>query len=244
MRSLSVALLCAAAAFPAPLEISRPARAWEFLDATSPQAAIFGQENGIVEAYVYPLKIVKDLKLRFHIDGRSIPAESIARRIVTRPASSTVIYSSDDFEVREEFVAPVNQPGLLIHLQATAYHPLRIEVEFTPDFQLMWPASIGAGYAEWNGRQKAFTFGADGQPYAAVLGSPDAALSARAYATNYSQASANSFSLGTVTGSAERWIAIAASAKSSQAAFESWRRLLAHSPKPCWPDSNSSARRP
>ena len=228
MRLLSL-FLCAAAACPAPLEISRPARPWEFLDATGPQAAIFGQENGIVEAYVYPLKIVKDLRLRFRVDGRSIPAESIARRIVSRPGSCTLIYTGDDFEVREEFVAPIGQPGVLIRLQATAFHPLRIDVEFTRDFQLMWPASIGTAYAEWQDREKAFAFGADGQPYAAVLGSPDASLLERAYATNYSGDPTSAFSLGTIIGGAEKLIAIAASVNSREAALDSWRRLISGS---------------
>ena len=45
--------------------ISRPARTWEFLDATGPRASILGREDGTLEAYVYPLKIVKDFRLRF-----------------------------------------------------------------------------------------------------------------------------------------------------------------------------------
>ena len=61
-----------------------------------------------------------------------------------------------------------------------------MDVEFTRDFQLMWPASIGTSYGEWNEAGKAFYFGADGQPFAAVLGSPDAAFVEREYGANYS----------------------------------------------------------
>ena len=226
MRHCYLPLLILPAAFPAALEISRPVRSWEFVDATSPQAAIFGQENGILEAYVYPLKIVKDLKLRFRIEGHVIPAESIARRIVSRPASYAIIYSSDDFELREELIAPVNQPGLLIHLDVDSHHPLQIEVEFTRDFQLMWPASIGTGYAEWRAQDKVFAFGADGQPYSAILGSPGASLVHQAYATNYAADGANVFSLGAVNGRAERLIAISGSMKSRQEALDSWRSLV------------------
>lgn len=210
------------------LEISRPVRSWEFVDAVGPKAALFGQESGILEAYVYPLKIVKDLKLRFRIEGRVIPAESIARRIISRPASYTIVYSTDDFEVREELVAPITEPGLLIRVQATSYHPLRIDVEFTRDFQLMWPASIGTSYAEWRENDKVFAFGADGQPYAAILGSPDASLIHRDYATNYSADGADAFNLNTVNGRAEVLIAIAGSMKSRDEALQTWHRLIAN----------------
>ena len=228
MRLRYLPLLLAPVALPATLEISRPVRSWEFVDATGPQAAIFGQENGVIEAYVYPLKIVKDLKLRFRIEGRVIPAESIARRILSRPGSYTIIYSSDEFELREELVAPVSQAGLLIHLEIASHRPLRIDVEFTRDFQLMWPASIGTGYAEWRDQDRAFVFGADGQSFAAILGSPDASLIEQAYATNYSADARNAFSLGAVKGRAERLIAISGSVKSRQEALDSWRSLIAN----------------
>ena len=93
----------------ADLEISRPARTWEFLDATGPKASLLGREDGTLEAYVYPLKIVKDLKLRSNLNGRVIPAESVARRIVSRPGSYTIVYSGDEYEVRETLIAPLDQ---------------------------------------------------------------------------------------------------------------------------------------
>src|SRR5438105_940489 len=108
----------------ADLELSRPARPWEFLDATGLKASLLGREDGTLEAYVYPLKIFKDLKLRFQLNGRVIPAESVARRIVAHPGSYTIMYSGDEFEVRETLIAPVNQPGTLIRLDVTAHYPL------------------------------------------------------------------------------------------------------------------------
>ncbi len=210
----------------ADLELSRPARTWEFLDATGPKASLLGREDGTLEAYVYPLKIVKDLKLRFNLNGRVIPAESVARRIVSRPGSYTIVYSGDEYEVRETLIAPLDQAGVLIQLDIDAHYPMRIDVEFTRDFQLMWPASIGTSYSEWNEAEKAFYFGADGQPFAAVLGSPDAALLEREYGSNYSLETRNSFTLGTVRGRAHRVLAIAGSVKSRDDALASWRRML------------------
>lgn len=40
------------------LELSRPVRPWEFVSATGTRAALFGNESGRFEAWVYPLKIL------------------------------------------------------------------------------------------------------------------------------------------------------------------------------------------
>src|ERR1700738_4724356 len=82
----------------ADLEISRPARDWAFLDAAGPKASILGHEDGVLEAFVYPLKIFKNFRLR-------VPA--VTRRIVSRPGIYTIIYSGDDFEIRQTLAASV-----------------------------------------------------------------------------------------------------------------------------------------
>ncbi len=210
-------------------QLSRPVRTWEFLDATGPRAALLGAEDGTLEAYVYPLKIFGGLKLRFITGGEVIPGESIARRISARPGSYTITYTGDDFQADQTLVAPIDEPGAVILLDVRARSPLRIDVEFVRDFQLMWPASIGTGYAEWNGRLKSFHFGADGQPFAAVFGSPDAALESREYATNYSAATHAVFTLGEIKGHSRRVLAVAASMKSADEAQAAYNRLIAQS---------------
>ena len=210
-------------------QISRPVRTWEFLDATGPRAGLLGAEDGTLEAYVYPLKIFGGLKLGFLTGGRVIPGESIARRITSRPGSYTITYTGDDFQVDETLAVPLDEPGAVILMEVHARNPLRINMQFERDFQLMWPASIGTGYAEWNGALKAFQFGADGQPYAAVFGSPDAALESTEYATNYSSATHAVFTLGEMRGRAQRVLAVAASMKSADEAEAAYHRLIARS---------------
>jgi hypothetical protein len=210
----------------ADLEISRPVRSWEFLDAVGPRAGLLGHENGALEGYVYPLKIFKDLRLRFVSDGQVLPAETLARRITSRPGSYTITYTGDDFRVTETLVVPIDEPGALILLDVFTRSPLRINVEFTRDFQLMWPAAIGSGYAEWSEQHKSFLFGADGHPFAAILGSPDAALISREHATDYSTSTLSGFTLGTINGHAERVITLAGSMKSRDDTLGVYRLLL------------------
>ncbi len=224
---LALPFLLVTCAFADDPRISRPVRAWEFLDAAGPRAALLGSEDGTLEAYVYPLKIFGGMKLRFAAGAQAIPGESLARRISARPGSYTITYAGDGFQVAETLVAPIGEPGALVLLDVRTRAPLRIDVSFERDFQLMWPASIGAAYGGWNAARRAFEFGADGQPYAAVFGSPGAALVSEAYATNYASAPASVFTLGELRGHAQRVLAVAASMKSSTDALAAYRRLIA-----------------
>src|SRR5215472_19151237 len=95
------------------LEISRPARPWEFLASVGKKAGLLGNESGAVEAWVYPLKILRDLRLTIHTAGRDLPAESLVRTVIAHPESTTLVYASDTFSIRETFFAPVNQPGAI-----------------------------------------------------------------------------------------------------------------------------------
>ena len=60
---------------PHKLELSRPIRPWEFLPATGTRAALFGNESGQMEAWIYPLKLLRDFRLVFHEGDHAIPAE-------------------------------------------------------------------------------------------------------------------------------------------------------------------------
>src|SRR3984893_6513542 len=81
-------------------QLSRPVRHGEFVSAVGRRAALLGAEEGRFEAWVYPLKILRDLHLRLHMDGRILPAESLAQTVTARPDHTTVIYSDGSFQVR------------------------------------------------------------------------------------------------------------------------------------------------
>src|SRR5215831_18395953 len=68
-----------------PLLIRRPVRSWEFLCAVGKRAGVFGSESGRLEAWVYPLKILREFHVTIHHDGKVLPAESLVRTIEARP---------------------------------------------------------------------------------------------------------------------------------------------------------------
>jgi GH15 family glucan-1,4-alpha-glucosidase len=178
------------------LELSRPVRTWEFLSAVGTRAGLLGNEAGRMEAWVYPLKLLRDFRLQFHTEGRVLPAESLARTLITRPESSTIVYSSDTFSVRETFFVPVNEPGAIISLEIETEFPLEIEARFLRDFQLEWPGALGGTYSFWDKDQRAFFLGEETKKFAAFVGSPTATEDRREYQTNYSESPVNSFRLG------------------------------------------------
>ncbi len=178
------------------LELSRPVRPWEFISSMGTRAALFGNESGQLEAWVYPLKIVRDFHLRFRTQGLVLPAESLARTLRVRPESTSILYATDTFTVRETLFAPVHEAGAIIQLEIDAAEPVEVEAEFQRDFQLEWPAAIAGGNSYWDTNLRAFVFTDELNRFKGLIGSPTAERSSEEYWTNYSSAQQDSFRLG------------------------------------------------
>jgi len=208
------------------LELSRPVRPWEFLSAVGTRAGLLGNEAGRMEAWVYPLKLLRDFRLQFHTEGRVLPAETLARTLITRPESSTIVYTGDTFSVRETFFVPVNEPGAVILLEVETEFPLEIEARFLRDFQLEWPAALGGTYSFWDKDQRAFYLGEETKKFAAFVGSPTATEERGEYQTNYSESAVNSFRLGvTNKGKETKLIVIAGSLDGRPQAEATYKKL-------------------
>jgi glycogen debranching enzyme len=209
-----------------PTQLTRAVRPWEFLSAVGTRAGLLGNEAGRMEAWVYPLKIFRDFHLRFHQEGRTLPADSLARTLITRPETSTIVYAGDTFSVRETFFVPVREPGAVILLEVETESPLEIEAVFHRDFQLEWPAALGATYIGWDSGLKAFAFGEEQRKFAALAGSPTAENAQVEFQTNYSESQENSFRLGAIAkGKATQVIFIAGSMTGRADAESEYRRL-------------------
>jgi glycogen debranching enzyme len=208
------------------LELSRPVRSWEFLPAVGTRAGVFGDEAGHFEAWVYPLKIVRDFHLLFHSDGRVIPGEALTRTVTVHPQSCTILYASETFQVQETIFVPVQDSGAVITLEVETAQPMEIEAAFRGDFQLEWPAALGGTYMNWDAALRAFYLGEEQKKFAALVGSPTAVLHNEEYSTNYSSSSESSFTLGPTTkGKDKKVIVIAASVQGFPDAENTYNRL-------------------
>ena len=227
LASLTSALPDAAQQRSPEIELTRTVRTWEFLPVVGARAGLFGYETGNFEAWVYPLKIFRDFHLIFHIGDRALPAESLARTLTVRPESATLLYAGDNFRVRETLSIPANEPGAVILLEIETEQPLEVEVLFTPDLQLEWPAALGGTYVNWDSAKHAFLFGEETKKFSALVGSPTAGDAHVAYQTNYSFSNENSMRLGVMQkGKDTRAIAIAASVNGLQEATTSYQHLF------------------
>jgi glycogen debranching enzyme len=234
---LSITLLHAPAASqattPAPsqtlpptIELSRQVRPWEFLPSVGQRAALLGNEAGQFEAWVYPIKIFRSFHLIFHIAGRSIPAENLARTLSVRPESTTLLYADDSFQVKETLLVPVREPGAVIKFEIETSQRLEIEATFIGDFSLEWPAAIGGTYLDWDANQKAVVFGEGTQKFAALVGSPTAEDPHVSYETNNSSSQETSFRLGqTQKGHDTKLLVICASVNGFSDAQKTYRNL-------------------
>jgi glycogen debranching enzyme len=208
------------------LELSRAVRPWEFLPITGTRAGLLGNESGRMEAWVYPLKIFREFHLKFHTEGRVLTAEALARTVTVRPESATILYAGDTFTVRETFFVPVGEQGALILLDVETEQPLEIEAAFHRDFQLEWPAALGATYLDWSAERHAFYFGEEQRKFAAFVGSPTATEPHSEFQTNYSESQETSFRLGATTKSKEsKLIVIAGSMEGRAAAEKTYQHL-------------------
>jgi glycogen debranching enzyme len=208
--------------------LSRALRPWEFLPATGQQAAFLGHEDGKMEAWVYPLKLLRDLHLIFHEVGRDIPGEALARSIDVKPECASILYADDTFQAREIFFAPVQENGGVIFVEVSTEQPLEIEVQFTRDFQLQWPGAIGGTYLEKLADGHGFFFGEESRRFAAMIGSPTGGNLRAEYQTNYSEAPESSFRLGVSNkGQDRKLIVLSASTRGREEAAKSYQKLSA-----------------
>ncbi len=193
------------------MELSRPIRSWEFISAAGKRAALFGTEQGDLEAWVYPLKVLRDFHLRFHITGAIVPAQALARTLIVRPESSTIVYTSDGFSVRETLFAPVHEAGAVIAFEVHTSEPLEIEAIFNRDFQPEWPGAFGGVNEDWDPNLHAFRFGEESGKFEALVGSPSAVKASEELSTNYASSQQDSMLLGvTMKGVETKLVVVAA----------------------------------
>jgi glycogen debranching enzyme len=216
----------------APLELVRAARPWEFVSAVGTRSGLLGSESGQFEAWVYPLKILRDFHLRFKVDGEVIDGKSLVRSVSVRPEATTITYVWDTFSVRETLFAPVHEAGAIIALDVEAAQPIEIDAVFEKDFRLEWPAAMGGSDIDWVPALHAFSLSDDEHKFSALVGSPSATQFQAEDVTNYTRTLENSFGFGVIpTGKTSKLIVIAGSFAGLPSAETTYKKLSSNYPE-------------
>jgi len=128
-----------------PMALRGPARPGMFMSAVGRKAIAMGTEDGLLELWSWPIKWLHDFELSFRIPKytAAISGRSVATSVIQRPEGITIVYSHEQFTVKEHIFVPLNEPAVVILLEVDAIRPLDIVAHFQPDIHYAWPAGLG-----------------------------------------------------------------------------------------------------
>jgi len=154
--------------------IDKPAQPTHFLESVGHRAAILGVEDGTFEAWINPIKLVRDFRLSVYFDGALEPVDlaDLAETVSVSPGRATIVHSHAAFTIRQTWVAAVDEPVLLVLLDIDTDRPLRLRASFIPEMKPMWPASFGGQTSSWDDAEHAFVLSEGLRQFAPVVGSP------------------------------------------------------------------------
>jgi|SRR5579871_682099 len=154
--------------------IQKPAQAHHFVESVGRRGAILGREDGTFEAWLNPIKVLRDFRLSVYFDGALEPVDlaEMAERVAVSPGRVTITHSHAAFRVRQTWVAALDQQSLLVLLDIDTNRPLRLRASFTPEMKPMWPASFGGQSGSWDNEEKAFVLSEGLRRYSLLIGSP------------------------------------------------------------------------
>ena len=119
------------------------------------RGVLVGQQQGVVEAWVLPVKILSHLTIEANVEGYPVPIDlnAMARELEVRPDRTTITYSHIALTVRQTMFAPNDAPdgtGAVVVFQVDSQRPVDLTFRFTAELRKMWPAlSTGQPDAEW-----------------------------------------------------------------------------------------------
>ncbi|MGD8867038.1 MAG: GH116 family glycosyl hydrolase [Gemmatimonadales bacterium] len=157
-----------------PIQLEGPSRLGVYLGGMGREAAFFGSETGEFEAWAWPVKLLHGFRLGFEVPEYSqpIPGHQVAKWVIVRPELMTVVYSHAAFTVKQHFLVPLHEPGIIMLLDIATVRPLEIVASFQADLDLMWPAGIGGQYAFYDSDNRRFILSESRREYNAYVGSP------------------------------------------------------------------------
>jgi hypothetical protein len=146
----------------------------KFIESVGRRSFILGREDGTFEAWINPVKILRDFRLSIFFDGAldPTPLADVAERVHAAPGRVTIIHSTAAFTIRQTWIAPLDRPAAIVLLDIDTDRPMKLRASFTPELKPMWPASFGGQNSTWMDAERAFVLTEGLRRHAAVIGSP------------------------------------------------------------------------
>jgi glycogen debranching enzyme len=162
-----------------PLAITRPAEAGKPFTVAGERGAIFGEQSGTFEAWLYPVKVLSHFSIAAELADYPVPIDVSAQAaaIEVAPAMTTITYSHAAFTVKQRMFAARGEGGggIAIFFEIAAVRPLRLTFRFKPEMQLMWPSpNFGTPNAEWVDKGGYYVLHTDSQELSALIAMPGA----------------------------------------------------------------------
>ncbi|MFB0566163.1 MAG: amylo-alpha-1,6-glucosidase [Candidatus Aminicenantaceae bacterium] len=156
------------------LHLGRLVQPQYYCESIGRQSAILGRENGELEIWIYPYKVLHNFRLYFlkEEENELLDGRDLARSIDVYPHQTILRYVHSSFSAEEILFAPLKESGVLILLSVQTVKPLSMIVSFTPDLKLMWPAGLGGQYSSWDDKRKYFVLSEGTRKNVALVGSP------------------------------------------------------------------------
>jgi glycogen debranching enzyme len=136
------------------LAITRAVEAAKPFTVAGEYGAIFGEQIGTFEAWVYPAKILSGFRIQAELADYPVPIDvsTLAAVIEVAPEMTTITYSHAAFTVKQRMFAPRGNAtaGVVVLFEIASVRPLQLTFRFKPEMLRMWPAAnFGTPNAEW-----------------------------------------------------------------------------------------------
>ena len=156
--------------------ISAQPRFEQPFDVAGPRSLIVGLQNGVFESWIYPVKLLSDLRLEAEMADypARLDLNELAANIEVNPAYTVITYSHIAFTVRQIMFTPRDAQAAIVLLAIDGIRPMRLNVSFVPEMRMMWPATSAAAYSGWNEKTGVALFNTDQPGLQGVVGIPGA----------------------------------------------------------------------
>ena len=157
-----------------PLTITRAVEPYKPFTVAGERGAIFGEQSGAFEAWIYPVKILSGFSITAELADYPVPIDvtSHAAVIEVAPAMTTITYSHAAFTVKQHMFSS-GDAGAVVLFEIDSVRPLHLTFRFKPEMLRAWPApNFGTPGAEWVANGGYYVLHTDNPDFSGVVAMP------------------------------------------------------------------------